>query len=264
MRTGIVRVLSSREFDSESVQEFFESKSKKRGLFKREPLEEVIHFPLIWRPFRFVHWLDEEGEPLGVSLIDEELASSVTLNEDEQILLWRPRYANLETHECEDCKPIDSGAAANDDSIQKIVDALIKRRNDAQDALEELTPDGRGADPQIAVALVIPRTPGRARKREKLADEIRYHHGILVGTSLVSDVPQEAKVQRGEIRDRAYVGTYLAEFRNYKTDDIRFGVMETPGTSSLRAAWSLGRALTRLCELSDASRKLIEKAISKT
>ncbi|MHA2041165.1 MAG: hypothetical protein ACW975_04820 [Candidatus Thorarchaeota archaeon] len=179
LRIGIVRVLSSREFDSEAVQEFFESKSKKRGLFKREPLEDVIHFPLIWRPFRFVHWLDEDDECAGISLIDEELASSVELNEDEQILLWRPRYANLEINECEDCKPIESSAASNEDSVQKIVDALVKRRNDAQDAFEELAPDGRGADPQRALALVIPRTPGRARKREKIADEIRYHHLYL-------------------------------------------------------------------------------------
>ncbi len=259
-----MRVLSSREFDSESVQEFFESKSKKRGLFKREPLENVIHFPLIWRPFRYVHWLDEEGEGVGISLIDEELSSSVVLNEDEQILLWRPRYANLETHECKKSKPADSDVTVDDDSVQKIVDALVKRRNDAQDALEELTPEGRGADPQTALALVIPRTPSRQRKREKIADEIRYHHGILAGTSLVSDVAQEAKVQRGEIRDRVYVGTYLAEFRTHKTDDIRLGAMETPGASSLRSAWSLGRALTRLCELSDASRKLIEETISKS
>jgi hypothetical protein len=262
MRIGIVRVLSTREFDSGAVQEFFESKSKKRGLFKREPLEDVIHFPLIWRPFRFVRWLDEEDECAGISLIDEELASSVELSEDEQILLWRPRYSNLEINECEDCKPIESSAAIDEDSVQKIVDALVKRRNAAQDAFEELAPGGRGADPQSALALVIPRTPGRARKKEKIADEIRYHHGILAGTSLVSDVAQEAKVQRGEISDRVYVGTYLAEFRNHKTDDIRLGAMETPGASSLRAAWSLGRALTRLCELSEASRMQIEKSIS--
>jgi hypothetical protein len=261
MRISTVRVLSAPEFDSEAVQEFFESKSKKRGLFKREPLEETNHFPLIWRPFRFVHWLDEEGEQLGASLIDEELASSVSLNEDEQILLWRPRYADLETHECKDCKPVASGGA-NDDSIQMNVNALIKRRNNALDALEELAPEGRGADPQTALALVRPRTLGRQRKRDKVADEIRYHHGILVGTSLVLDVAQEVKVQSGEIRNRVYVGTYLAEFRHYTSGDVRIGAMEIPGVSSLKAAWSLGRALTKLCKLSEDSRKQIKKSIS--
>ncbi|MHA2065343.1 MAG: hypothetical protein ACXABY_13290 [Candidatus Thorarchaeota archaeon] len=261
-RNRIVRVLSAREFDSEAVQEFFDSKSKKRGLFKREPLEKVKHFPLIWRPFRFVHWLDEEREQQGVSLIDEELASSVSLNEDEQILLWRPRYADLETHDCEECKPANSSVVLDDDIVQTIIDALVKRRNNAQETLEELTPDGRGVDPQTALALVTPRTSGRQRKKEKIADEIRYHHGILVGTSLVSDVAQEAKVRSGEIRDRVYVGTYLAEFQDHNTADVRFGAMETPGVSSLRAAWSLGRALTKLCELSEASRKQIEKSTS--
>lgn len=260
-RISTVRVLSAPEFDSEAVQEFFESKSKKRGLFKREPLEEMNHFPLIWRPFRFVHWLDEEGEQLGASLIDEELASSVSLNEDEQILLWRPRYADLETHECKDCKPVPSGAA-NDDSIQKIVNALIKRRNKAREALEELAPEGRGSDMQTASALVMPRTSGKQRKKQKVADEIRYHHGILAGTSLVLDVAQEVKVHRGEIRDRVYVGTYLAEFRNHNSGDVRIGAMETPGVSSLRAAWSLGRALTKLCELSEDTRKKIETSTS--
>ncbi|MHA2313353.1 MAG: hypothetical protein ACXADC_14995 [Candidatus Thorarchaeota archaeon] len=256
-----MRVLSAREFDSEAVHEFFESKSKKRGLFKREPLEDVTSFPLIWRPFRYVQWISDDEDICGMSLVDEELASSVSLNEDEQILLWRPRYANLESHECEDCQPVKSGVSVNDNSIQRITDALVKRRNDAQEALDELSPEGRGADPQAAMALVIPRTPGRLRKREKVADEIRYHHGILVGTSLVSDVPQEARVQGGIVKDRAYIGTFLAEFRNLGSDDIRIGAMETPSASTLRAAWSLGRALTRLSELNDASLKHLQKLV---
>jgi hypothetical protein len=261
VRIGLVRVLCAREFDSESLQEFFESKSKKRGLFKREPLEDTRYHPLIWRPFRYVHWLNEGGEELGISLIDEELASSVLLSEDEQILLWRPRYSDLETCECEDCQPADSGVAVKEEAMQKIIDALITRRSDAQVALAELTPQGRGADPQAALALVIPRTPGRQRKKQRIEDKIRYHHGILAGTSLVSDVSQEVIVQSGEIRERVYAGTYIAEFRNHKSGDVRVGFMETPGASSLRAAWSLGRALTRLCELNDESRKQITKSV---
>jgi len=260
-RIRIVRVLCAREFDAESLQEFFESKSKKQGLFKREPLEETKYHPLIWRPFRYVHWLSEEGEELGISLIDEELACSVLLNEDEQILLWRPRYSDLDTCECEDCQPVALDIASEQDSIQKIVDALMERRKGAQLTLAELSQE-RGVDPQAALALVIPKTPGRQRKKQRIEDKIRHHHAILAGTSLVSDVPQEAIVKSGEIRDRVYVGTYVAEFRDYTCGDVRLGFMETPGASSLRAAWSLGRALTRLCELSDESRKQIQKSIS--
>lgn len=256
-----MKVFSGPKFDTDVLQSYFEKRTKKRGFLSREPLETVEVSSRLWRPFRFIHWLDSDDKDLGVTLLDESIGES-SLNQDEQLLLWRPRYVDLKIKDSNAIQQTEPIVESKDGMAEKIADGLIKRRQDAQSALLEYNPDALGVDMQAAFSFIIPKLPKSQRQRSKLQDEVRSLVAVIRGTSLVAKVPQEALIHSSEIGERVFAGTYVVKYRYLDTDEMRFEFMETPGADSLKDSLSRGLPFTRLCELNKRSRLFAESLMS--
>ena len=256
-----MKVFSGPQFDPNSLKAYFNRRIKKKGMLSKQPLETVEVSQCLWRPFRLIHWIDSKETELGITLVDESLGVS-SLEKDEQLLLWRPRYVGLEVDEPTSINSALSSDFLNDDLVIQTSESLIKRRQEAQIALLELDPDSMGVDMQAAFSFLIPKLPASRRKRVKVEDEARPLLAIIRGTSMLAKVPQDAVIKTARIGERVFVGTYIAAFRKLDTDDVRFEVMETPGASSMKDAVIRGRPLTRLCVINDATRASINELLA--
>ncbi|MFX1369825.1 MAG: hypothetical protein ACFFAY_14615 [Promethearchaeota archaeon] len=256
-----MKIFSGPNFDTDALESYFGKRTKKQGFLGREPLETVEVSSRLWRPFRFIHWLDSDYKELGVTLLDESIDGSL-LDQDEQLLLWRPRYVDLKVEDSKTIEQPESAAEPKEDMAKRIADGLIKRRQDAQSALLESNPDALGVDMQAAFSFIIPKLPKSQRQRSRLQDEVRSLVAVIRGTSMVAKVPQEALIHSSGIGERVFVGTYVVKYRNLSTDEMRFEFMETPGADSLKDSLSRGLPFTRLCELSKRSRLFAESLMS--
>jgi hypothetical protein len=245
------------------VNAFMQQQARRKGVLRRESVEEIVIFPPLLRPFREVIWHLGEDTSDCRSLIDESI-SHVSLTPDQQLLLWRPRYAHFDWIEDEESTYNSTNIDREDSCVQALVDEVLTRRMTARKSLDESEDEFRNtqADKRAALAFLIPRVPGSIRKQEDLEEGRRPSQGILVASSLVMNCPQNSRVIQGKVGSRFWVLTAMTEFRNLETQSSRLVFLELPITGSLREAVSFGRALTRLCQLNEDVRSLVHRQFS--
>ncbi|MFW9805006.1 MAG: hypothetical protein ACFFFC_20325 [Candidatus Thorarchaeota archaeon] len=254
-----VRILHGSSFDMDSVITFMLQQAQRKGVLRREQVEEIAISPPLLRPFREVLWDLREDVSDCRSLIDESV-SHVSLTPDQQLLLWRPQYAHFDWIDDDSIHNI-ANFNPDDSYVQALVDDLLERRMTAQRNLDESEVEARKsqAAKKSALAFLIPRSPGSIRKQEEMEEGRRPSQGILVASSLVMNCPQNSRVVRGKLGLRFWVRTMMTEFRNLETQTSRFVFLESPTSASLREAVSFGRALTRLCQLNEDARSLVHR-----
>lgn len=258
-----MRILHSDSFDMDRVNAFMQQQSRRKGVLRRELVEETAVFPPLLRPFREVIWYLGENASDCRSLIDESI-SRASLTPDQQLLLWRPRYAHFGWIEDRQSTHNTANSDLEDSSVQALVDDLLARRMTAQRNLDDSEDEVRKsqADKRAALAFLIPRLPGSIRRQGDMEEVRRPNQGILVASSLVMNCPQNSRIIRGKLGSRFWVHTIMTEFRNPETRSSRLVFLELPTTASLREAVSFGRALTRLCQLNEDVRSLVHRQFS--
>ncbi len=182
-------------------------------------------------------------------MIDEDLAGSIT-DVDHRFLLWRPRLVNLNEESITEERKRNQ-YSGKEESVQEVIDEIVRLRLKGQEKDEELRPKIRSlqADPLSSIAFIVPRSPGGIRREEKLLDERKWSHAYVMASSLVSNCSPKDVISSAELGTRVYVETVVAEYRKIENNETRLLILETPRTSTLRDAQKAGSALTRICQL---------------
>ena len=255
-----MKALESPNFSRNDIERYFASKIRKKGIIKRETSEEMIVTQLFWRPFRIVRWHSSEGGEVSTSLVDEALCAE-EMNDDESLLLWRPKYTVVELVEIHDAVLVET---IDEYSVKKVVDALIKRRNDAQQRLYELEPEVHAiqADRRVSASFILPRTPGGLRRDEEIMSKRQPDLGIMLATSIVMNCPEGSEIIEATLDERVLVGTVLAKYTEIETGKSRNLHLEMPGAETLRVAERNANALTRLCSKNENCRCRVQQQAS--
>ncbi|MBN2229198.1 MAG: hypothetical protein JW779_06350 [Candidatus Thorarchaeota archaeon] len=231
------------------------------GFGKKKPIEVLERYQILYRPFRRVN-LDITDARINIqsqvsSLIDEELIGKVQ-DQNHRLLLWRPKYATLESA---DIEGVEFEAVYTDvDMMQSIVDDILEQRWYAQTEDDEMGPKLKRmqADPLSAIAVIVPRSPGGLRREQKLIDERMESHAYVLATSLVTNCSPKDIITSAKVGERIYAETVIAEY--LKNDGSRrLVIYETPGAKTMNEALKAGHALSRLCELYAECRNVLLK-----
>lgn len=262
-----MQVLPSLKFDQEPLTRFLSKRIQTQGIFRSRPLETLTVHPFVWRAFRRVRWeyVTEDRGPVrsSYSLIDEQCAGVVS-DFNESILLWRPRYAEITPKSLPNLVDFPIDAVSEDRILQVQIKTLIENRKIAQLTLSGVTPSLREQQSGVITGLgaFVPRTPARRRREEILVAERKPAQGTLIATSLVTNCPETSEILKGDLDERVGVGTIVAELRHLEKGTTRFLILETAGVSSFDEALTMGRALTRLCELNPNCRKALKSRLT--
>ncbi|MFX0108751.1 MAG: hypothetical protein ACFE7R_10725 [Candidatus Hodarchaeota archaeon] len=255
-----MRVLEGRVFTEEEVNKFLQSRIRTSGILRRKHHESVAVFLPVWRPFRIVEWTVLGDSDPHYSMIDERMSPIVT-SHNEQLLLWRPRYAAINITSIKSLDEEHSNQSIFDSHVERVMTDLYERRKEAQNALAEFDSELREkhTDQQQAVALIIPRTPGSIRKYNELIEKVKPLQSVIRATAIVANLPYKAVIEQGKLGERVHIGTYMALFTDLESGAKRNLILETPGAKSINEALRNGRALTRLCELNEDCRNAAVK-----
>jgi hypothetical protein len=253
-----MKILKGPNYDDASLYSYAMAKTRKKGLLRRESLEYYTIGKKTMRVFRFIHFFNNEGQPISTSLIDDECAS-ISMDFEERLLLWRPRYVNLAQEEMPFEFPKEKASDEKVKSVQVAVEELIKERKTAQEQLAELQPKITKIHEgwRSTASLFLPRSPSSIMKDEDIAKMKRSKDAVVRASSLVIGCPDTASVESATIGDSILVATTLIKFSSIDDNSMRILVLENPSAQDLEDALSKGRALTRLIEINEKCRHII-------
>jgi hypothetical protein len=248
-----VKVFEAPEISKEALTKYFDGQVQREGLISKRDLETFEGFSILYRPFREITWILESSigteRKTSVSFIDEQL-SSIISDSDHRFLLWRPRYANLETIELEE-NEVAYTEIDNTEAVENVVNDLMRERWTGQELDEELRPKLRSlqADPLTSIALIVPRSPHGLKREEAILVERSEVHSFVLASSLVTNCSPKDIMLSAVITEQVFVKTIVAKYRANSDKNLRLLFLEISGSSSLRDAKKSGLALTRICQL---------------
>ena len=125
----LAKVLKADWLDKANLEANLTRNARTIGFGKKKPIEVLERFQILYRPFRRVKLDITDArtsiQPQVSSLIDEELIGKVQ-DQNHRMLLWRPKYATLESA---DIEGIEFEAVYVDVEImQNIVDDILEHR----------------------------------------------------------------------------------------------------------------------------------------
>ena len=246
-----VKAFEVLKYNTKELTKFVEGRIRREGVINKRNLETLENLRVVYRPFRRVTWNLESYtgsiRKRSSSFIDEQLSSRIE-DSDHRLLLWRPRYADLQIVDLGwDDPDIDD----NIDSIKEILDDLMRERWTGQELDEELRPKLRSlqSDPLTSIAFIIPRSPHGLKREEKILVKRKEIHSFILASSLVTNSDPKDIMLSAEIGNRVFVETVFAQYRDLSNDSLRFLYLETPGARSLIDTQRAGKALMRICDL---------------
>jgi hypothetical protein len=245
-----LKALLSPHYEDSKLETYLEKQVKTEGLVSKKPLERLVDFKRIHRPFRRIvfNLSDAISDSIRTceSLIDEEAAPYV-MDSSHRLLLWRPRISKIEVEGENESEEDPSQSEA----VRTAIDDLILTRWEGQELDDEVRPKLRSlqADPLAAIALIIPRKPGSLRREEEMLADTRESHAFVVASCMVTNSSPKDVIQSYQLRERVLSETIVAKYESISESSERYLFLEAPGTKSPEQAKKAGAALTRISNL---------------
>lgn len=249
--------LAGLDFDTADIESYAQRNCKKKGFITKQPTEEyVISEPFLY-PFREVHFFGESNRLLASSLLDEYLFSSVTDN-NEWLLLWRPRYTEAAVEEV-NLVSTDSLPIAEEDAICDFVGKMLDSRTSQQQELETVNKKIRESNSlfRSAASLFLPRSPTTIRQQETMTQEKTSVDAWVKATSIVLNLSPSEKPTRVEVGSRLFAKMVVILYKSIETKQKRPLVLESPLSGTLNDTRKSGRPMSRLLSLNQICFRLI-------
>ena len=260
-----MKVLKAGRLDMDTLGNRLNRYAKSGGFLSKKPIETLIDYRVVYRPFRRVT-IETESSAANEhrqvqTLIDEEMAPLVA-DQDHRMLLWRPRYSDIDTVEHDDTEDT-KGFIASDAELQQVVDDMLARRCACQALDEEYRPKLKRlqADPLSALSIVLPRRVGSLKREQTLIDERKESHAYILASSLITNSSPQDILVSSTLGERVFVETLIACYETAETLK-RLLVFETPNASSFDESMKAGKALTRLCDICNECRERVAGVLS--
>ena len=257
---NLMRIFLGPDFIEETLNSVAMKKTRKKGTFKKDPIESFEIGQSIMRIFRYIRFFDSNDNIVARSLIDEELAS-LTKGFEEALLLWRPRYVDLAEGEIPFEYSQERIETESTNFLQSVVDECISERRTAQEKLSELREEITKIQNEwrSTSTLFLPRSHSKMRNHEKIIEIKRSLDGVIKASSLVTNCPETSIVEYAEESHCILVKTILIKFKTSSNESTRLLALENPSAENIDDALSKGRALTRLLEINEKCKEIFLK-----
>jgi hypothetical protein len=132
-----MKYLTGYSFVDSDIESFAKRNQKKKSIFNREPIENFRISKPFWNPYRTIHFFNANNQLIATSVFDESNFPLVT-DENEHLLLWRPRYADVNIKDAASESAGDL-SLPEEESLQVFLMEIMDRRNEVQVASNDLT-----------------------------------------------------------------------------------------------------------------------------
>lgn len=270
---NFLSVIPLHKFEREYTEKLIQKMTKKRGVFRKTPLEDITCEAMVWMPYyrvQFNYTQSGKGSPQNYrrtgqaeTALNAMLCGSVN-SEREFSMLFRPNYLGLKTTSYHPQLEEIVGPIVQID-LDKVLNRLLKRLNSVKQELYKLRSTlTKSRLRSRRYSMILPLRREVKQKEEKLSKkvaELNATKGIL---SMCLNVNSDLDSIKVTDRSVFYYPTSVVTFKHKQNGTMRYLIINLAGNGSNMKDLSCDIGLTDLCNTNGGSKEVITTLLAST
>jgi len=269
---SLLSVIPPSKFEGEHIQKFVQRMTKKRGPFKKKPLEDIIHQGMVWMPYyRIQYTYGQSGEDSrryniagrSETALNAMLCGSAK-SEKEIVSLFRPNYLKHKTIRHFPQSEEIVGPTADLD-FDEFLNGLLKHLNRVEDELYELRSVLSKKRVRLRrYSMIVPLLRHLKKNEEKLSEKVA---GLMAIKSIlrmclnVNDDLDSIKVTSYNV---FYFPTLLIKLVHKEDRTERYLIINLVKSGLISRHLSCDKGLTELCNKNSMCKEIIARLLNPT
>lgn len=269
---SLLWVIPPSKFEGEHIQKSVRRLTKKRGSFKKKPLEDMIHEGMLWMPYYRIHYdYRQSGEGIrrykiagrGETALNAMLCGSAK-SEKEIVSLFRPNYLKHKTIK-HFPQPEEIVGPTVDVDFDEFLDGLLKHLNRVEDELYELRSALSKKRVRLRrISMIVPLLWHHKQNEKKLSEKVA---GLTAVKSIlrmclnVNDNLDSIKVTSHNV---FYFPTLLVKLVHKEDRAERYLIINLVKSGPISRHLNCDMGLTELCNRNSMCKEIIARALTST
>jgi hypothetical protein len=265
----LLSVIPPAKFKEEHIQKLVHKMMKKRGLFRKKPLEDIIRKSMVWMPYYRIQFSYRRSEKDLIQRYGETGRSETALNamfcgcvksEKELFMLFRPNYLEykITRHSPQSGEIVGSTVNIN---FERVLESFLKHLNEVKDELNEFRSELSKIRARIRRYSVILPMKGLSDKEKKLSEKVARLDATKNILGMCLNINEDVKSIEVLDNDVFYYPTLVVTLKHKENRAERYFIVNLAESGLIRKHLSYDKGLTELCNKNSTCREVIASAV---
>ena len=266
----MLSVVSPSKFEGRDVQKLIRKMMEKRGLFRKEALENVMRENMVWMPYHRIRFDYARSERGLIQRYGEIGRGETVLNamfcgcvesERELFVLFRPNYLKCKVtrHSPQSGEIVGPTSCADFDGV---FGGFLKRLNEVKDELTEVRSELRKSRVRTSRFRMIMPVMWDLKKERTLSEKVARLGAAKIALSMCLNVDEDIdsiKVVGSEV---FYYPVLVVTLKSKEDGAERYVVVNLVESGLTGKRLSCDRGLTELCNRNSGCKEIIAGSIT--
>ncbi len=270
---NFLSVIPPHKFEREYTEKLIQKMTQKRGVFRKNPLEDITDEAMVWMPYYRVQFnYTRSGKSSAQNYrrtgqaetaLNAMLCGSVT-SEREFSMLFRPNYLGLKTTSYLPQPEEIVGLTVQTD-LDKVLNRLLKRLNSVTQELYKLRSTlTKSRLRSRRYSMILPLRRELKQKEEELSKKVAELNATKSILSMSLNV--NADLDSIKVTDHSvfYYPTLIVAFKHKQNGTVRYLIINLAGNGSNMKNLSCDIGLTNLANRNSACKEVIARLLVST
>jgi len=267
---NLLCVIPPSKFEEEHIPKLIHRMTKKRGLFRKKPLEDIKCKGMVWMPYyRIEYSYTRSGKALirrygktgrSETVLNAMFCGSV-MSERDLFILFRPNYLKREIIGHFPQSEEIVGPTVHTDFDEVLV-GLLKRLNEVKDELDELRSVLSKNRARIRRYSMIVPIIGGLKKEKRLSEKVARLNALKIILSMCLNVDEDISSIRVTGHSIFYYPTLVATLKHNENGTERYLIIDLVGGGVISKHLSCDKGLTELCNRNSMCKEVNARLIT--
>jgi len=236
---------------------------RKRGLFRKKPLEDITHKNMVWMPYHRIQFTfrrskEDLVQRHGETALNAMFCESVK-SERELFILFRPNYLKHKTtsHSPQSGEIVGSTFRIDFD---RVLEDILERLNRAKEELRELRSELQKIRARIRRYGHIVPMIGALRREKELSEKVAKLSAMRNVLSMCLNINEDIRSVEVVDHDTFYYPTLAVTLRSKEDGSERYLIVDL-ASGLIGKHLNCDRELTELCEKNSVCKEIIARSL---
>jgi len=266
----LLSVIPPSKFKEEHIQKLVHKMMKKRGLFRKKPLEDIIRKSMVWMPYYRIQFSYRRSEKDLIQRYGEKGRSETALNamfcgcvksEKELFMLFRPNYFKYKkiSHSPQSEEIVGSTAYTD---FEGVLGDFLKHLNEVKDELNDFRPELNKLRARIRkYSMILPIPRDLSDKEKKLSEKVARLDAAENILGMCLNINEGVRSIEVLGNDVFYYPTLVVTLKHKENRAERYSIVNLVKSGLIRKHLSYDKGLTKLCNKNSTCREVIASAV---
>lgn len=244
--------------------------TKKRGLFRKEPLEDIIRKNMVWMPYYRIQFNYRRSKEGLIQRYGETGRGETTLNamfcgsvksERELFFLFRPNYLKHKIIRHSPQSEEIVGPTVHTD-FDRVLGGFLKRLNEVKNELREFRSVLQKSRAHIKKYAPILPMWGDIKKEKELSEKVARLDATRNVLSMCLNISEDVRSIKVVGHDIFYYPNLVGTLKHKENGSERYLIMDLVESGLISKHLIFDRGLTELCEKNSMCKEIIARSLT--